>query len=206
VCASAEATSTTGTATWLGSVPSLLVWHLVIAVGCPSSKDATGGASVLALDQGGLRYSPVMPDTPSSPPSSGPLGDPDKLRQRERTFPIQHHDWFKLRQNVADLKEPVPYLASVGWACAGLTAGALLGLLAWLPVNSALPVKARVHYSFITPLLIITAVAGIVIVTFTFAVWHQLKQMRLTSVRNVLDEMDAIYEPYSHNKVLGLFS
>ena len=139
-----------------------------------------------------------MPDTPSLPPSSGPLGDPDKLRQHERMFPVRHCDWLKLRQNVANLKQPVPYLASVGWTCAGLTTGALLGLLAWLPVNSALPVKARMHYTFMTPLLIITAVAGTVIVTYTFVVWHQIKKVRVTSVRNVLDEMDAIYEPHSH--------
>jgi hypothetical protein len=160
----------------------------------------TLGASVLAVDQRGLRYSPVMPDTPSLPPSSGPSGDPGKLRQRERTFPVQHYDWLKLRQNVANLKEPIPYLASVGWSCLGLTVGALLGLLGWLPVNSALPAKARSHYTFVTPLLIITAVAGAVIVIFTFAVWRQIKQVRVVSVRNVLDEMDSIYEPYSHNK------
>lgn len=141
-----------------------------------------------------------MSDTSPLPPPSVPAERPGKVRPRERTFRVQHCDWLKLRQKVADLKEPVPYLASVGWTCAGLTAGALLGLVAWLPVNSALSVKARMHYTFITPLLIITAVAGTVIVAFTFAVLHQIKQIRVATVRNVLAEMDSIYEPYSHTK------
>jgi hypothetical protein len=141
-----------------------------------------------------------MSDTSPSPPSPGLPSDLDKLRQRERTFPVQHCDWFKLREKVANLKEPVPYLASVGWTCVGITAGALLGLLAWLHVNSALPVKARMHYTFVTPLLIITAVAGAVIVAFTFVVLHQIKQIRVTKVKNVLDDMDAIYKPYSRTK------
>lgn len=143
------------------------------------------------------------PPSPPSPPSPGPPSDPDKLRQREWTFPVKHWDWLKLRQKVDNLREPVPYLASVGWTCVGITAGALLGLFAWLHVNSALPVKAQMHYTFITPLLIITAIAGALIVAFTFTVWHQIKQIRVTTVKNVLDEMDTIYEPYSHIKVLG---
>lgn len=149
------------------------------------------------VGQGGLRYSPVMSATPPSP---GPPSDPDKLRQRKRTFPVQHSDWRKLRQKVAALKEPIPYLASVGWTCVGITAAALLGLLAWLPINSALPVKAHMHYTFITPLLIITAIAGTLIIAFTFAVGHQMKQIHVTTVENVLADMDAIYEPYSHTK------
>lgn len=151
----------------------------------------------------GLRYSPVMsetPPSPPSPPSRGQPSDPDKLSQRERTFPVQHSDWLKLRQKVANLKEPIPYLASVGWTCVGITAAALLGLLAWLPIDSALPVKAHMHYTFITPLLIITAIAGTLIVAFTFVVVHQIKQIHITTVENVLVDMDAVYEPYSHTK------
>jgi len=141
-----------------------------------------------------------MSDTTPSPPSPSLPSDPDKLRQRERAFPVQDRDWLKLRQKVANLKEPVPYIASVGWTCIGITAGSLLGLLAWIPVNSALPIKARMHYTFMTPLLVITAVAGTVIVTFTFVVGHQIKQIHVTTVENVLADMDAIYEPYSHTE------
>jgi hypothetical protein len=136
-----------------------------------------------------------MADTPPGLPS-----DPDKPRQRKRTFPVYVGDWMKLREMVTNLKEPVPYLASVGWTCVGLTVAALLSLLGWLPINSALPVKAHTRYTFVTPLLIITAVAGTVIVGFTFTVWHQVKRIRVTTVKNVQDHMDAIYRPYSHTK------
>jgi hypothetical protein len=149
-----------------------------------------------------LRYSPVMSDTPSSsPPSPRPADGPGRLRRRDRTFPVQHRDWLKLRQNVVNLTEPVPYLASVGWTCIGVTASALVALVAWLSINSALPSKAQMRYTFITPLLIITAAAGALIVAYTFTVWYQIKQIRITTVKNVLDEMDAVYEPYSHTDV-----
>ena len=144
-----------------------------------------------------------MSDTPSSsssPTAPGSPSDLDKLRQLERTFQVRHSDWLRLRQKVANLKDPVPYLASVGWTCIGITVSAILGLLAWLPINSVLPVKAHTHYTFITPLLIITAIASVLITAFTFTVWHQVKQIRVTTVENVLTDMDTIYEPYSHAK------
>lgn len=147
------------------------------------------------MRQSVLRYSSVMPDTSSSPPSSVPSSDTVKLRQRERTFPVQHRDWLEIRQKVVSLAEPMPYLASVGWTCVGITISALLVLFAWQFVNTALPSKAQMHYTFITPLLIITAIAGALIVAFTFTVWRQVR-IRITTVQTVVDEIDAIYRPH----------
>lgn len=118
----------------------------------------------------------------------------------ENQFPVRRNDWDQLRKKIASLKEPAPYLPSVSWTCIGITAGTLLALLAWLPIDSELPVSAHAHYTFITPLLIITAIAGTVIAAFTFTVGHQAKQIHATTIENVLADMDAIYVPYSHTE------
>lgn len=116
----------------------------------------------------------------------------------QKQFPVQHSDWLKIRRRVANLKEPVPYLASVGWTCVGITTAASLALLPWFSVDSALPAKVRAHYTYMTPLLIMIAIAGAVIAIFTFVVGHKIRQMRVTMIENVLVDMDAIYEPYRH--------
>jgi hypothetical protein len=154
-----------------------------------------------------------MPDTPSQPTSPGLPNDTGKQPEserasalpqptgspvREKQFPIRHDDWLQLRKKVARLKEPVPYLASVGWTCVGIMVAALLALLVWPSIDSELPAKAHIHYTFITPLLAIGAVASAVIAIFAFVVGHQTKQIRIIMVDNVLIDMDNIYEPYSH--------
>jgi hypothetical protein len=161
-----------------------------------------------------------MPDTPSASASPSPQGDTGDQRQRqspereERTgrgpaqstsaipgnhFPITRSDWFQLRSKISGLKMSVPYLASVSWTSVGVTASTLLALLGWLPVDSALPTKARMQYTFVTPLLIIAAIAGTVIAVFTFVVVHQAKQIHVATVDSVLADMAVIYEPYSHS-------
>jgi hypothetical protein len=185
-------------------------------------RDSSGTCAEEGAARGGLRYSPVMSDTSSPSASPGPPNDADKQRQpgrslqrlkrrgralvptqlaptlHENQFPVLRSDWLQLREKVASLKEPVPYLAAVSWTCVGFTAATLLALLAWLPVDSKLPTKAHMHYTFVAPLLIIAAIAGTVIAIFTFVVVHQAKKMRVASVDSVLTDMAAIYEPYSH--------
>ncbi len=187
---------------------------MTAAVPAPAREEGAG--------HDGLRYSPVMSDTSSPSASPGPPNDAHKQRQRGRSlqrlkrggrafipvqsaptlsenqFPVLHSDWLQLREKVASLKEPVPYLAAVSWTCVGVTAATLLALLAWLPVDSKLPTKAHMHYTFVAPLLIIATIAGTVIAVFTFVVVHQAKQMRVASVDSVLTDMTGIYEPYSH--------
>ena len=116
----------------------------------------------------------------------------------DNQFPVLRNDWLQLRRKIANLKQPVPYLASVSWTCVGITAATLLALIAWLPVDSALPNKAHIQYMFVMPMLIIAVIAGVVVAIFTFAVVHQTKQMRGAAVDEVLTDMATIYEPYSH--------
>jgi hypothetical protein len=117
---------------------------------------------------------------------------------QEDRFPVRDTDWLELRGKIANLKKPAPYLAGVGWTCVGISVVTLSALLVWLPADSDLPVKAHTQYVFVTPLLIIAAVAGVVISVFSFVVGHQTRQLRLTTVEDVLTDMDALYEPYSH--------
>jgi len=118
----------------------------------------------------------------------------------EKRFAIKDSDWRQLREEIANLREPAPYLASVSWTCVGITIGALLTLLIWLPADSKLPSKPHMDYIYVTPLIIMVAIAGAVIAVFTLIVGHQTKQIRMTTVENVLADMDAIYRRYNHTE------
>ena len=48
------------------------------------------------------------------------------------------------------------------------------------------------HYTFVTPLLIIIPIAGIVISAYTFIVGYQMRQIYAIMIKDVLDDMDAV--------------
>src|ERR1700759_1341877 len=134
-----------------------------------------------------------MADTQS--PSAEPL---PQLASND-SFPIQMRDWRQLHQKVIALREPPTYLAAVTWIWVGITLSAALALILWLPVHSNLPSKAQIHYSYVTPLLIISAIAGLVIIVFSWAAGGEVQKLRKTNFEEITQSMNSIYEPYSHD-------
>lgn len=97
---------------------------------------------------------------------------------------------------MAALANPLPYLSSVGWTCIGITASAALGYFPWTAARSQLPSDAQVQYAYVSPLLVITAVAALVLAIFCFVVNKIVRQMRTATASSVCDDMDAIYAPH----------
>lgn len=117
---------------------------------------------------------------------------------QEDWFPVKRSDWLTLRNSIDSIKEPPSYTTNATWAALGIATSAILALALWLSIHSALPVKAQVHYSYVTPLLIITAIASVVLAVFAAFVGHQVRRLHTTSIKQVVDSMDAIYGPHSH--------
>jgi len=113
-------------------------------------------------------------------------------------FPIQRRDWRQLREKITALREPPTYLAGVTWLTAGITCSAAITLVLWLRVDSVLPSKARMHYSYTTPMLLITAIAGLIITVFSWVAGGEVRKLRKTTFEEILVSMDSIYRPYSH--------
>jgi hypothetical protein len=123
---------------------------------------------------------------------------PNVQAAHDNQLTINYNDWLQLREKVASLRGPAPYLASVGWTCIGVILGAIFVLPVWLPVDSDLPAKDHLSYAFITPLLIMIIIAGAVIAAYTFAVRHQANQVHAAAVDNVLADMDTLYKLSVH--------
>jgi len=133
-----------------------------------------------------------MPDNQPAPTPSTLPSEAKGQSQQDRIFSIGYFDWLRIRGKVDKLKQLTPYLAGVGWTCIGITLAALLALPVWLSADSELSSGARMHYTFVTPLLIIIPIAGIVISAYTFIVGYQMRQIYAIMIKDVLDDMDAV--------------
>jgi hypothetical protein len=109
---------------------------------------------------------------------------------------MRHSDWRRIRARVKALTDPLPYVGQIGWVCVGVSASAFLGWMPWAAAYSQLPFKAQVHYAWVSPLLILTGIAGLLIAIFCLIVNYRMRKMEATTVRSVLSEMDMIYEPH----------
>lgn len=115
----------------------------------------------------------------------------------EEHFPMRHSDWKRIRARVKALTNPLPYVGQVGWACVGISASGFLGWMPWAAAYSELPPKAQVHYAWVSPLLILAGIAGLVIAIFCLFVNYRMRKREAVTVESVLREMDLIYEPHN---------
>ena len=116
--------------------------------------------------------------------------------EADKLFPVRHNEWQRLCRRVAQSANHAPYFASLGWACVGISASSILAYFPWVAAASQLPESARSQYAYISPLLIVAAIASFVVALVCWLANHNAKQMRQVSVKEILEEMEAIYEPY----------
>lgn len=144
-----------------------------------------------------------MSETPSGlsvPNDQGGIHLPaDELTvpsQPEQRFPIRHSDWHQLRRKLARIKNPAPGLAAVAWTSIGVAAGAGVAYLPWTAAYAELPARAQLRYAYISPTLVVVAIATIILAIALFVVNRTVKQVNVISVDNILEDMEDIYAPY----------
>jgi len=136
----------------------------------------------------------LQPPTP--PEITLPAPRLDVPAAPERQFAIRHTDWLQLRRKVAAVSSPIANLASIGWACVGIAASAAIAYLTWIAAYSQLTPKVQEHYAFISPTLVVTAIASAIIALFSFYVSKREKQKNSELVESILEDMDSIHAPY----------
>lgn len=117
---------------------------------------------------------------------------------RETQFPVRDADWARLRRMIARLSNPLPDLASAGWACVGIAASAIIAYFPWMAAYSQLSFKARQHYSYVSPLLVAIAVSCTLMAIFAFFASKRVAKIKAASVEDILADMDSIHEPQEH--------
>jgi hypothetical protein len=126
-----------------------------------------------------------------------PGGELTVPSEPEQHFAIRHSDWRQIRRKLVRIKNPAPSIAAVAWTSVGVAAGALVAYLPWSAAYSQLPATAQLHYSYISPLLAILAIAAIVLAVILFVIDHSMKRLDAISIDSVLEDMDEIYAPYA---------
>jgi hypothetical protein len=116
--------------------------------------------------------------------------------EADKLFPIRHSDWQRLRKRLAQSIITAPYFASLGWACIGVSASAILAYFPWAAAASQLSASARDHYAYISPLLVMAAIFSFAVAMVCWVANRNTKKMQTVSTQDVLEEMDAIYEPH----------
>jgi len=109
---------------------------------------------------------------------------------------MRHTDWRQLQKKLERIKNPTPSLSALAWTCVGVAAGSVVAYLPWTAAYAELPPKAQLHYSYISPLLVILAIAAAFLSIVLFIVNYNLRKVNVVSIDNVLEDMNEIYQPY----------
>lgn len=127
------------------------------------------------------------------PPTIQMPGPQLTVPQPARVFPVSELDWARLRQQVDDLKEPLPWARDTVLVCAGIVVTALLGLLAWVPVSAQLTPTVRADYWWITAIIAALLLSGTAVGVVGFLM-HRSSRVRLRRDAELLaEDMDLIH-------------
>jgi hypothetical protein len=136
-----------------------------------------------------------------------PLGPPSVLQPQQSTltipetkvaFPTFHtviREWIRLRRDVSNLANPIPWARDLGWSCVSLTAGFLLVLIPWVPAYNQLNSDGRATFAWVTPALGIGAIAAAVVATISFVMHARVEGVVHQDVKDVLEDMDQMHPP-----------
>ncbi|MDQ6713841.1 MAG: hypothetical protein M3Z28_11735 [Candidatus Dormibacteraeota bacterium] len=115
---------------------------------------------------------------------------------REDMFPVRHRDWNRIRNRVKELTSPIPYAASVGWACVGIAPTAALAFIAWLAAYAQLSPAAQLQFNWVGPLMAVIFVAAGGGAWYSFWIASQAGDVIRRDAQHVVEDMDEIYAPY----------
>jgi hypothetical protein len=108
------------------------------------------------------------------------------------TFPMLVRDWDRIHRRVADLANPISWARDLAWSCVTLCGACLLALIPWLPAYEALGPDSRLTFAWVTPALVIGAIACAVIAAISFVLHSRVDKVIRRDVAHVLEEMDEI--------------
>lgn len=109
----------------------------------------------------------------------------------EEAFPMRHEDWQRIRARTAKIRIPSQTFGNIAWAMLGLGSGSAVALLTWLPARSEL---SAAEWAWVTPALIVIAIAAFAIMTVCLLAQRQLSDDATEDVENVLADMDQVYD------------
>jgi hypothetical protein len=102
----------------------------------------------------------------------------------------------RIQRRINAIREPIQWIRNLGWACIALAPAAILAWLPWAATYGSLPVAVRLDWAWVTPAMLLTALAALVIAVVCFFMnrAHQTEIVR--DKRAALDVLDSIAERY----------
>src|SRR5260370_21763817 len=123
--------------------------------------------------------------------------------EADKLFPMRHNDWLRLCKRIAQAKRHASYFGSLAWASIGISASAIIAYFPWVAAASQLPTTAQTKYAYVSPLLIVTAIAAAIVALVCFLANHNTKQEQIVSIGSILEEITEIYEPHKLAQTVG---
>jgi hypothetical protein len=117
-------------------------------------------------------------------------------KDADQYMPIRCSDWDRIKRQVGRLKERESYLPGVAWTAIGIGASAGLALIPWNAAFAQFPASLQEHYSYVSPMMVITAIACGIIAAFCFFVGFRLNKSTSANVDDVIADMAEISKRY----------
>jgi hypothetical protein len=85
------------------------------------------------------------------------------------------------------------YASNLAWTMVGVAVAAILAWLPWQAAYGQLPSQTRLQYAWISPTLVVAAIAGAVLAGVAFAFSHTTRRLESVSVTGIVRDMDALH-------------
>lgn len=115
--------------------------------------------------------------------------------QGDEMIAVRIADWNRLRARVLRLKPASRWLSNAAWAILGVGVSCVIAWIAWLPTETELPEERQVEFAFVSPLLVILAVASILLGVIFLVVDNRSIKHTATTATDVVADMDDIVSP-----------
>jgi hypothetical protein len=113
----------------------------------------------------------------------------------EEVLMVPRRDWDRLYRCVGAITQSPKYMFNFAWTMIGVGTASILAWLPWQAADSQLSHASQLHYAWVSPVLVVGAIAAAILATFGFAVATTNSRQSSTEVSDVLEDMKMIHPP-----------
>jgi hypothetical protein len=113
----------------------------------------------------------------------------------ENVIHIFERDWLRICGELEELrKRRTSILPGAAAAFFGIAASSLLGYFPWSVAVGQLPTAAQLHYSYVSPLLIIVTIAAFILGVALMVLNRSVSKSSSSEAAKILEEMKDIHD------------
>lgn len=122
---------------------------------------------------------------------------------QEEALPVRRTDWERIRSRVNSIGQPTRYASNLAWTMVGVAVAALLAWLPWQATYGQLPSRTRLNYDWISPTLVVGAIAAVIVAVLAFASARTTKRLEGENAVSIVADMDSLHQPHLTTRPLS---